>query len=1274
MQQLELIDELFDKFESELSKSHGPRIEDFLNQMADLPEVARHDSLVGMIILELDYDITDEPLPGAESNRTKLLEKASDYLKRFPVLGQGVVPFNRFWTHFYLRAQMQDPGIEPGIILRYLRLDDESIANCLVPVSTRNVEQTSFNAVFQQEKNRLDTEAYDSELYIRRLLTGDQVDFPVQFGDYEILEKLGHGGMGIVFKARQLSLNRLVALKMIRSGVFASQEEINRFRIDANAAAKLEHPNLVSIYEFGTFEGHYFFAMQYIEGADLASFLGKSSRGTGSTDKHPNAGWAPRKAAKLLLKIARAVFHVHQQGIIHRDLKPANILIDGDGEPYITDFGLAKHLDSHENLTKEFQVIGTPHYMSPEQARGDLERTGTLTDVYSLGAILFHLIAGQPPHVANGPYEIIKQVIDQDVPLLGQFNPKIDLDIQTICQKCLQKNPEDRIQSAQELADEIQRFLTGLPIRSRSVSRTEYVWRMAKRNPIVSSLILSTSIVLVLATIISTWFSINARHQKKSAEKQSRLAKDRQIDAENSRVQEGLRMLRMYRKKVNDWTAKAMDLLGNLQLASDEYYRFQYVTTMVGQDARPVRGFGQGYGTAIQFSPDGGKLAFSGYQSINTSHEGKLWNIKTNEVFKAPPSTVSGPVGFIHGEPVELVVIQSPALQLRRLHDHEVLKEFAIPVDEPVSRNQMQWTLSADGARIAALIRYPTRVDFRVWDVESSRIIHANSSPIDADGEFSPELEKSDAQIALSADGSLLAIGDNNGRVNIWRLDQPALVRQLQFEGDAVFSMTFTFAPGRSSPNNFKIENYYLAIGYSGGTAVIWNVDKEVPVAICRGSHHAIYATCFNADSTVFATGGRTEVNLWDTRTGSRVFTIQNINQQYSMDYVTGLDFSPDGHFLAIAGKNGHDQGDGVHVWEFHSSLPSIQALRGLSGSADKILFSASETLVAAISQSWTLGVWDTRDRKLKRLFDLPQSDFSDSAGLLFSEDENSVLYCNGSQAIEFQIQTGKVAQSWTKLPTGMQNKLRLGSGGEIRLIRFETEDSSIKPFSEAHDRSSNRLVCRHYRLLDGGVSQLISQSELKFLHIRQIVASQHGEFYAVRAVRNRGESERIWLFDSSSGKKLYERVGTVIRRNSLEDNLLVAYLASGNRTLEDCISFETGQVIKKGLPYASASSGQTHARVAPHPTIENTTRVIISNSAGDQLVLGFDATQGSQIKLLTFSGSGKKLAWAGADSRIFVAQLDSLQESLSKVTAQINNPARREFKIMNIQSGLPVE
>jgi len=343
------------------------------------------------------------------------------------------------------------------------------------------------------------------------------------FGDYELLDEIARGGMGVVYKARQKSLNRIVAVKMILGGRLATSAEVQRFHTEAEAAANLHHPNIVAIHEVGEQESLHYFSMDFVAGKSLAALVLQNPL-------------PPRRAAGYVQKIAEAIQYAHQRGILHRDLKPSNVLVDETDQPRITDFGLAKRLEHESGLTASGAVLGTPSYMPPEQAEGRHQLVSAASDVYSTGAILYELVTGRPPFRAESPVETLRQVLDAEPAPPSLLNPKVDRDIETICLKCLQKDTARRYATAQALADDLGRYVRGEPIHARPVSAWERLVRWCRRNPRMAAMAAAVLFLLVTVAVGSTAAAIRISHEKAQTETARKAAHESYLAAEEQRV------------------------------------------------------------------------------------------------------------------------------------------------------------------------------------------------------------------------------------------------------------------------------------------------------------------------------------------------------------------------------------------------------------------------------------------------------------------------------------------------------------------------------------------------------------------------------------------------------------------------------------------------------------------------------------------------------------------------------------------------------------------
>src|SRR6266446_2483949 len=328
--------------------------------------------------------------------------------------------------------------------------------------------------------------------------TSRLVELLGELGDYELLEEVGRGGQGVVFRARQKSLNRTVALKVISLGQWASKAHLKRFRLEAEAAARLEHPGIVPIHEVGERDGSSYFSMQFIEGGQLDQVVRREPLSI-------------RRAVELIAKVARTVHYAHEHGILHRDIKPGNILLDQNGEPHLTDFGLARLVEAESTVTATLDVLGTPSYMAPEQATDGTTKVSKATDVYGLGAVLYQLLTGHPPFAGGTTYETIRLLLETEPRKPRLLNPKIDRDLSTICLKCLEKDPKRRYSSALALAEDLERWLKHEPIQARRTGFIARAGKWVRRKPAIAALIASL-VALAAAMGWNIWKSELIRH------------------------------------------------------------------------------------------------------------------------------------------------------------------------------------------------------------------------------------------------------------------------------------------------------------------------------------------------------------------------------------------------------------------------------------------------------------------------------------------------------------------------------------------------------------------------------------------------------------------------------------------------------------------------------------------------------------------------------------------------------------------------------------------
>jgi len=433
--------------------------------------------------------------------------------------------------------QSHDPLSDPAFLV------DPRAAELADPVRTTDYTPDQINELGMAGPVASDA---PTTAHVVKAVTGSRkgdhdLDLPEKVSGYVILGVLGRGGMGVVYKALQPGLNRLVALKMILAGEYAGRREVARFRSEAEAVAQLQHVNIVQIYEVGEDAGRPYFSLEYIDGVSLS----KKVNGT---------PLPPRQAAELLMQLAHAVEYAHQKGIIHRDIKPANVLLTADGIPKLTDFGLAKRVQDESGQTRTGTVLGTPSYMPPEQAEGRLQEVGPRSDVYSLGAVLYDMLTGRPPFRGTTMLDTLQMVQKQEPVAPTELQPKVPHDLQTICLTCLHKEPARRYASAAALAEDLRRFLAGEPILARLAGAGERLWRWCRRNPRVAALSAALVFLLVIWAITSSaLYSIAVRNERKAQENEATAIKE----ADRAQMNEQKAIEEAARAQANAETARS---------------------------------------------------------------------------------------------------------------------------------------------------------------------------------------------------------------------------------------------------------------------------------------------------------------------------------------------------------------------------------------------------------------------------------------------------------------------------------------------------------------------------------------------------------------------------------------------------------------------------------------------------------------------------------------------------------------------------------------------
>src|SRR5262245_32880687 len=559
---------------------------------------------------------------------------------------------------------------------------------------------------------------------------------------YEILGELGRGGMGVVYKARQQGLGRVVALKMILAGAHAGAQQRLRFRGEAEAAARLHHPNIVQVYEVGEQDGCPYFSLEYVDGRSLNETLAEGLP-------------PPLQAAALVEQLARAADYAHRRGIVHRDLKPGNVLLTQDGTPKISDFGVAKRLDDEQGRTRTGDVLGTPSYMAPEQAAGKSKEIGPAADVYSLGAILYQTLTGLPPFEGQSAWETVHLVLTAEPEPPSRRNPRLPRDLETICLRCLDKDPAKRYPSALALADDLRRFQSGQPIQARPVGWPERAMKWVRRRPALAAL-LTLSSVLLLVLLAGGWAT---------ALKESR--SNRALQAAHQDLQEADRANRraLVRLNVTNGThyLEDEDLFGSLiwfaraLKLEDEDARRQAHRTRIAAVLRECPRLGQlwfhdGAVTDVTFSPDGRWVL-----TASDDHTARVWDAATGNPRFDAPLRHDAAVLRASFSPDGDRVVTAGADGTVRVWDAVTGRQLAALAGHQGAVRDARFSL--DGRQV---VTAGTDTTARVWDATSGAPVGV---PLPHDGRV--------VRASFHPDGKRVLTASADGAARIWRLAAP---------------------------------------------------------------------------------------------------------------------------------------------------------------------------------------------------------------------------------------------------------------------------------------------------------------------------------------------------------------------------------------------------------------------------------------------------------------------------------------------------------------------
>jgi eukaryotic-like serine/threonine-protein kinase len=790
---------------------------------------------------------------------------------------------------------------------------------------------------------------------------------------FEILGELGRGGMGVVYKARQTALKRMVALKMILAGAHTSGADLARFRSEAEAVARLRHPNIVQVYEIGELKGLPFFSLEYVDGGTLAG-------------KVNGAPLPERQAAQVVETLARAMHEAHQSGIVHRDLKPANVLLTAAGAVKIADFGLAKKLDEAGQTTTG-AIMGTPSYMAPEQARGDLREIGPATDIYALGGILYELLTGRPPFRGSTKIETLWQVLHQEPIPPSRLQPGVTRDLENVCLKCLEKEPGRRYGSAETLAEDLRRFQAGEPTRARPVGRLERGWKWAKRRPVAAGLLaVSTLLLLALVGLTVGWFYHgkveaalglaetaleDAERQRTAAQlaREEALANARVADREKNRA-EMLSYLLGVQAAHHAWQSNdvpaALVYLDQWRAWERRGWEFDYVRSLCSGSRLTLKGH-TGPVKNLAMSADGKRIVSGGSWDQTV----KVWNADSGqEVLSFRPHAANIFGVAISGDGKRIVTTgndltvnvwdAATAQKVRsiqgRLHQFSCLG------------------LSADGKRIVAgsCVFTPQGIslpgEMQVMDADTGVdifLLKGHTSGI--------------SSVAFSADSKRIVSGSQDGTVKIWDAEKGKDMLTLKGHSGAVTSAAITRDGQRivscSADGTVKVwdaltgrqgltltghtgvvqsvaissDGQRIFSGSSDQTVKVWDGTSGEQLLTLKGHTDAVLSLAISADATRIASGSSDKtVRVWDAARNPEALTIKG-----HTDSLSGVAISPDGKRIVSGGKDGM-----VKVWDAGTGQ-ALHSSKAPSGWVTSVAFSGDGKRIAAGNWDGSIQVWD---------------------------------------------------------------------------------------------------------------------------------------------------------------------------------------------------------------------------------------------------------------------------------------------------------------------------
>jgi serine/threonine protein kinase/WD40 repeat protein len=1086
-----------------------------------------------------------------------------------------------------------------------------------------------------------------------------------QLGPFLIRRLIGAGGMGEIYLADQVGLDRPVAVKVVRRGR-ASPELQERFLQEQRVLAKLHHTHIVPIHAAGEEGDLQYFAMPYIEGAalhhvvravrdrattapgsrtQLSSVVGSlveardlrpADAPTGAAPAHAAApgrlalGLAYfRSVAELLAEAAEALHHAHEKGFVHRDVKPSNLIVDRSGKCWIIDFGLTGCLGpapapgANGAAHRTAGPLGTWSYMAPEQYAGRADRRA---DVWGLGVTLYELLTLRRAFDGETFDAIRRQVLAGSPPRMRGLVPQLPRDLEAICDRALQKGPAKRYATAQELADDLRRWLRYEPTRAGGAWALRRAGLWARRNKGWAA---ALAAVLAAGLTVASLGVSGARARADLAEQAAR-------HRERELLLQQAQQLRLTPHK-QGWAEGVRGRLSEAaRLRPGDDARNELAAASAGLDARLFKDLPMPGVTALAFDADGRRLLAAGWAERSaagvTEHPTHLWDAATDEttVSRQPGE---GPVAFRDGVPLQLLAPtdRRPTLLLWDVSGQKAVGEFPLPAG---AKAEAKWlALAADGRRLAAAVELPGgKRSVLVWSADSPKPVCTLDAPAE--------------RLAFATGAPLLATGDGDGAVSVWSLPTGERLAAFADRRVAVKSLAFGRFPRLRDPEHRRPgpgQGWLLAAGDAGGNISVWDLETQSVQTHLHGSHFDVHGLAFGPDGTVLASTGRTETRLWDVATGRLLLRLSTGN------WMPAVAFAPDGRRLAVGHISIFGSLGRAHVWELQEGR-GISTLRGLAGQVVRTWFSPDGRRVAALAHDWQAAVWDADTGRLLRLLDVPRGLYADNAALAFSPDGRRLAFSAGVAAREWEIDTGRDLGAWPLRP-GLLDALAFVPDGRLILAREENDDGQDYPTTSRTPWPKHRRRLRVHELAGGAGPKLLAEITDLDRHLFGTAISPDGRFLAADGSSGPpapGErSTRVYdpltgaprltlaVPPGDSGSiPVIDPTGTVLAYRPRDDSQAAALVR-----------------LPSGEPLGLVSNGLTGLGpggrwVARSDGVTRSGIELYRGTAAEPVVtLNLDGTGLPQV---VFDVAGTHLAWGNADGSVNVCDIEAVRRRLT--------------------------